>query len=65
MEADVVLAAVQAVEAVEAAGDVVPLENADALAEMRQPDSRRQAGQARPDDRDVVVGTRVQNLGVR
>jgi hypothetical protein len=72
VQPDVVLAPAQAVEAVQAAGRVVALEDADPLAEVRQPDPRRQAGESGADDGDVVLRARIQlfaasalNFGVR
>jgi len=55
VEPDVKLAAVLAVEAVQAANLVVALEDADLLAEVRQPYPRCEAGQAGADDGDVVL----------
>ena len=43
MQADVELATGEAVEAVQATRGIVPLEDADLLPEMRQPDARREA----------------------
>ncbi len=72
VQADVVLAPAQAVEAVQPADGVVPLKDADLLAEVGQPYSRREAGETGSDDGDVVVRARIQlfaasalNLGVR
>jgi hypothetical protein len=50
VEADVVLPAAQAVEAVQAPDGVVPLKDADPLSEVRQPYSCREAGQTGSDD---------------
>jgi hypothetical protein len=56
VQADVVLATFDAVEAVEPPDGVVPLEDTDLLAKVRQPDARREALHPRADDSDVVVG---------
>ena len=58
VQADVVLPAVDAVEAVQPAGGVVPLQDADPPAEMRQTDAGGQAGHAGADDGHVIVGGR-------
>jgi hypothetical protein len=55
MQSDVVLAPVQAVEAVQSAHGVVALEDAYALSEVRQPNPRRQAGEPGSDDGDIVL----------
>src|ERR1039457_20681 len=55
VESDVVLAAADAVEAVQAADRAVALKDADPLAEVRQPYPRRQAGETGADDGDVVL----------
>ena len=56
VQADVVFPAGEAVKAVQPARRVVPLEDADPLAEMGQSDAGGETGHARTDDDDVVVG---------
>jgi hypothetical protein len=57
MQAHVILAAAEAVEAVQAPDGVVALEDADLLAEVRQPYSGGEAGQTGTDDGYVVLRT--------
>ena len=68
VQADVVVAAAQAIERVQPADRVVPLENADALVVIRQPNPGGQPGHPRADDDGVVHGSREQEfeeLGVQ
>ena len=55
VQAHVKLASADAIEAVEAPDGVVSLEDADALAEVRQPDPRGEPGHAGADDGNIVV----------
>ena len=65
MQPDVELPAGDAVEAVQPAHGVVPLEDAHPLAEVGQPDASRQPGKPRPNDRNVVVRPGVQRFAAR
>ena len=62
VEPHVVFAPVDAVETVESARDVVPLEDAHLFAEVRETDAGRESGHARADDGNVVVGGGVHSV---
>ena len=55
VQANIELPPGDAIETVEPANGVVPLENADAFPEMSQANAGRQARHSRPNDRNVVV----------
>jgi hypothetical protein len=56
MQADIVVAAAQAVEGIETADRVVPLDDAHPLIVVGEPDARRQTAHAAADDEGVVHG---------